>query len=323
MLNSFIVILCPDLSTPMPTSAVYFYYISIKYMLRCCTMIIKKPVKPTKEQLNEMTKLVNLCGNHDGIKAELDVDESFKNPEDVNIFLLYRDAKLLSFINLFAPKKTEAELSAFTLPEYRKHGFFNKLLKEARAEVLSRGTGDFLYVCDRESKDGQAVVKHLNAVYDFSEYCMAYTHTRAEGGKQPDISIRESVPEDSDQLVKLSLLSFDESEEDAKNYIKNIFSSENRIQHVAMSGDMITGMISMAIEGRKSYIHGLSVLPEHRKCGIGGALLDYKVAESIKLHPDYQIELEVMTGNSRALSIYRRAGFKTRACYDYFRKPVT
>lgn len=270
-----------------------------------------------------MTELVQLCSNHDGIKAELDVEESFKAPNDVNSFLLYEDEKMVSFINLFAPKTTEAELSAFSHPEYRNQGFFRKLLTEAKAELISRGICDILFVCDRKSKDGQSVASHLKAVYDFSEYSMQYTSEYKISTLVPNLRIRAAVSEDTPRLVNLSRLSLAESAEDAENYIKHIFSSENRTQHVAIMDDKIAGMISTAVEGKKSYIHGLCVFPEYRKRGIGGALLDYKVGQSLMRHPDFMVELEVETQNEGALSIYKRAGFEVKACYDYFRKDVS
>lgn len=283
-------------------------------------MRIIKPAKLTEKQLEDMNTLIELCNKHDGLKCSVDVDEAFKTPDDINTFLLYDENKLLSYIDLFTPTKPEAEVTAFTHPEHRQQGLFTKLLKEAQTEIGLREIKDFLFVCDKKSKEGQAVISHLGAVYDFSEYLMI--HDRNIGLKaqtDPQLFIRESVPDDTEKLIHLSRLAFDESEKDAQNYIKHIFTSSNRTQHIAVIDDRFGGMISTAIEGEKSYIHGLGVSPEYRKQGIGSALLAYKVAESLKLFPDYAIELEVMTGNSGALSIYKRAGFEVKACYDYFR----
>jgi len=289
-------------------------------MIDCCYMNIQKPVKLTETQIENMRNLVETCNKHDGLNCSADVDESFNEPDDLNSFLLYQDGRLLSFINLFAPKKSEAELSAFTLPELRRQGLFSRLLKEAKTEILRRGISDILFVCDRKSKDGRKVTAHLGAAYDFSEYLMRYTAPNQTAALlQSQFTIRPSLPEDIETLVELSLLSFDDSREDAEGYIQGIFSSENRIQHVALLGGKIAGMISTALENGKSYIHGLCVFPEYRKKGIGGALLDYKAAESTRFHPDNKIELEVMTENRGALSIYERAGFEVIACYDYSR----
>ena len=282
-------------------------------------MNIEKPVKLTKNQLEEMERLVQLCSSYDKIDAALDVDESFKAPDEINSFLLYEDEVLLSFINFFAPKASEAELSAFTHPDYRRQGLFTRLLLQAHDELAGRKIKDILFVCDKKSKDGQKVVAHLGAAYDFSEYSMRYASTYKITPLIPNLLIRASAPTDTGHLVELSLLSFSESVEDAENYMQRIFSSDNRTQHVAVIEGKIAGMVSTAIEGKKFYIHGLCVLPEYRGRGVGGALLDYKIAESLMHYPDFAIELEVETKNDRALSIYERAGFEVKACYDYFR----
>jgi len=283
-------------------------------------MNIQKPAKITETQMENMKNLVEICNKHDGLNCSVDIDESFNEVGDVNCFLLYQDGRLISFISLFAPKSSEAELSAFTLPDFRRRGFFSRLLTEAKTEIQRRGIADILFVCDRTSKDGRKVTSGLGAVYEFSEYLMRYDpRNRPSAPPEPQCTIRASAPEDTGQLIALSLLSFDDSSEDAENYIKGIFSSDNRIQHVAVVDGKIAGMISTALEDGKSYIHGLCVLPEYRKKGIGGALLDYKAAESISSFPGNKIELEVMTENRGALSIYERAGFEVVACYDYSR----
>ncbi len=266
-----------------------------------------------------MKNLVEICNGHDDLNCSVDVDESFKTVDDINTFLLYGEDRLLAYIDMFAPKSTEAELTAFTLPEYRRKGFFKMLLKEAAAEVIKRGIREILFVCDRQSLDGQNVVHHLNALYEYSEYMMKY---RKADLKKKTISqpfIRESEPEDIEQLVRLSLLSFDKSREDAENYINLVLTAKSRIQHVGLIDGQIAGMISTALEEGRSYIHGLCVFPDSRRQGIGAALLEYKVSEALVNHPDNDIVLEVLTENDDALSIYRRAGFETIACYDYFR----
>jgi hypothetical protein len=119
-------------------------------------------------------------------------------------------------------------------------------------------------------------------VYDYSEYSMLYNRDhRPNSREEQQLLIRESTSRDTEELVELSIISFEESEEDARSYLGHIASSDNRIQHIG--------------------------------------LLEYKVAESLRVFPDYIIELEVMTGNQGALSIYTRAGFEVKACYDYFR----
>lgn len=290
--------------------------------MKKCIFQIQKPLNLTAEQLIDIQKLTTRCSRHDQITANVDIDQSFKKANDHNSFLLYENGILLSFINLFAPKKSEAELMAFTNPAYRKKGFFSILLAEAKTEILKRGINDFLFVSERNSFDGQAVCRHLGAEYEFSEYLMRGDKNKIFTHSIPKLIIRKSNFSDAGRLIEILIESNNESKQEAADYIESILSSANRIQHVAEIDGEIAGMISVAFEQQKSYIHGLSVIPEFRKRGIGRALLGFKTEESVKLHPENEIELEVMTENSGALSIYEKAGFATAACYDYFRLPA-
>ena len=283
-------------------------------------MQIYKPEHVSITQLSDMQKLSAVCNRHDNTAATVDIDESFRKADEINTFLLYENEELISLINLFTPTISEAELVAFTHPAQRRKGLFSMLLTEAKAEILKRGINDFLFVSERDSDDGQAVCRRMGADYEFSEYLMRYVNenemiTRSN----PSLKFRRSLPDDTDQLIELAIISNDESKEEAEHYIKSIFSSANRIQHVAILNGRIVGMITSAIEQQTSYIHGLSVFPDYRKRGIGRDLLEFKTSESIRLHPQNEIVLEVMTENMAALSIYKRAGFVITTCFDYLR----
>ncbi|MBI9103805.1 MAG: GNAT family N-acetyltransferase [Spirochaetales bacterium] len=282
--------------------------------------------KPGPVSIKDMEKLIEICNSHDKTGYSLDVDDAFKGPDDINTFLLYSRGVLLSCITLFTPSAKEAEVSAFTHPEHRRKGYFGNLLKAVVSEISRRGIPDLLFVCDRGSADGKAVAEGLGSKYDFSEYAMEYERNfvgeDTESVASRGLVIRPSLLLDHDELLNLSMITFNENREDAENYLKSVFESERRIQHVGILNDKIVGMVSVYREPGKSYIHGLSVLPEYRKRGIGRQLLKFKVREALCANPDWKIELEVQTENRGALSIYEDSGFSITACYEYFRKSV-
>ncbi len=284
---------------------------------------VKKPCNLNENQLKEMKELVEVCNRHDNLNYSVDVDDSFKEPEEINTFLLYLDNTLVSYTYLFTPGKQEAEVSAFTLPNFRLRGYFLRLLEDAGQEMTKRGIKDFLFVCDDKSGTGLSAVKHFGAEYEYSEYSMRYEKPSApENRKEPLLTIRKSGSGDREELIELAKISLNGNVEEAENYVTSIFSSDNRIQHVGVFEGKIAGMVSVYREPGKSYIHGLCVFPEYRKQGLGGELIGFKVAESLAFDSSYVIELEVQTDNRSALSIYERNGFKIIARYDYFRKKI-
>jgi len=287
---------------------------------------IKGLTNPGSDSITDMKNLIDLCNDQDCTSYCLDIDDAFKGPDDINTFLLYDGDTLLSFMTLFTPTTNEAEVSAFTHPKARRKGLFKKLLEAVSLEVSRRGIPELLLVCDKNSVSGPAVAEYLGGDYDFSEYSMKFDRTQYEETKIDDknnlLVIRPSLLSDKEELLNLSMITCDESKENAENYIESVFESDCRIQHVGLYNNKIVGMVSVYREPEKSYIHGLCVLPEYRKKGFGRQLLEYKVKEALDFDPDRGIGLEVQIGNIGALSIYENCGFVITACYDYYRVPV-
>lgn len=96
--------------------------------------------------------------------------------------------------------------------------------------------------------------------------------------------------------------------------------SDNEVELVAVVDGRIVGSAGVAaVGGRRKVVHrarfGISVLTEHWGMGIGRVLMESCI-DSARRAGYTQLELEVVAGNERALSLYRRAGFE-----EYGRNP--
>jgi ribosomal-protein-alanine N-acetyltransferase len=60
------------------------------------------------------------------------------------------------------------------------------------------------------------------------------------------------------------------------------------------------------------HIHVIATHPDHRRAGVGAALLDHALAEGRAAHCTLAT-LEVRRGNAPAIALYQRAGFRTVA----------
>ncbi len=56
-------------------------------------------------------------------------------------------------------------------------------------------------------------------------------------------------------------------------------------------------------------VHTFAVHPEFLKCGVGKAIMDFSIKQSIKLKAK-SIRLDVYEGNIPAISLYEKCGFK-------------
>ena len=96
--------------------------------------------------------------------------------------------------------------------------------------------------------------------------------------------------------------------------------SGNEVELVAVIEGRIVGSAGVsAVRSRRKVAHrarfGISILTEHWGMGIGRVLMEASI-DCARQAGYTQLELEVVAGNERALSLYRRAGFE-----EYGRNP--
>lgn len=96
--------------------------------------------------------------------------------------------------------------------------------------------------------------------------------------------------------------------------------SNNEVELVAVVDGKIVGSAGItAVGSRRKVLHrarfGISVLKEYWGLGIGRVLMEASI-DCARRAGYTQLELEVVAGNERAVSLYRRAGFE-----EYGRNP--
>ena len=96
--------------------------------------------------------------------------------------------------------------------------------------------------------------------------------------------------------------------------------SDNEVELVAVLDGRIVGSAGItAVGGRRKVVHrarfGISILKEHWGIGIGRVLMDACI-DCARRAGYTQLELSVVAGNERAVSLYRRVGFE-----EYGRNP--
>lgn len=83
-------------------------------------MPIKALNKINKKVIKEIREVEMVCQRHDKLNGSIFLDASLNFYPDIkNLFLFYEDNKLVSLMTMFIPTAWEAEISAYTLPEYR------------------------------------------------------------------------------------------------------------------------------------------------------------------------------------------------------------
>jgi ribosomal-protein-alanine N-acetyltransferase len=81
-----------------------------------------------------------------------------------------------------------------------------------------------------------------------------------------------------------------------------------------------TGLSNLGLRGlvKKGHIVSVAVLPQHRRHGVGEALVT-KALEAVKLYNAKQCYLEVRVSNDEAIRLYKKLGFEvTRTMHGYY-----
>lgn len=131
--------------------------------------------------------------------------------------------------------------------------------------------------------DAQAVIDNFNLTHGETDYLLSY-------------------PDESSFNV----------EQEAR-FLKEKAESKNEVEILAVVNQTVVGTAGIDAVGTKFKLRhraefGVSVAKEYWGLGIGGALLDACV-ECARAAGFAQLELDVVADNSRAISMYRKAGF--------------
>lgn len=285
-------------------------------------MIIKSYNKPDEKIINEIRKLEEICKKYDGIKKDIYLDYSINfNDGMKSLFLLYEHSKLISLLSMFVPTQKEAEISAYTLPEYRQKGYFKKLLSKAEGEMQKYNVSDILFVCESQSQSARKVIEKMKAKYDFTEYLLKYNNLNTQSIDSPinSVNLLKADLNDTETLINMSMEIFHDSYEDAESFVKKTFNSDVRQQFIASVNNKAVGMCAVNYEEEGTSIFGLGILPEYQGKGYGKQML-ILLLENISDENEKDIFIEVESTNDRAFNLYKNSGFETEVAFQYYRK---
>lgn len=145
-----------------------------------------------------------------------------------------------------------------------------------------------------------------------------------------DVTIREALPEDAQQIVQVSqtigkqteFLVMDEFGMNLpvgllENQLETIYNSQAQLLLVAVVEAEIVGTASVRTSEEKRVDHigevGISLLKDYWGMGLGSTLLEELIDWAQQTNQIRRLELTVQKQNKRAIHLYKKYGFQTEA----------
>lgn len=208
------------------------------------------------------------------------------------------------------------EWSMVVSPTYRQIGIGSALVEVLQAGLAERGAEGQLALVIDGSPYGQAFIENSGYTYSFSE---ATLETRAEPVElRKDITVSAYDGEQAD-LIAIYSEAFGDLPEESEELIAFNTTNSKRKLWIAYKDGEVVGTVTTTEEVEVQWITALAVHPKHERQGVGTALLSFAKDYASRIGAKY-VMLDVEIDNSKALSIYEKAGFMKAQKIDYYVK---
>lgn len=279
-------------------------------------MRIKKTNILTSEQNDEVLALQQICLNEEDLENEAFLSNEVNFDKSIPCFyMIYEDDKLVSFLTTFMPLRDEAEIIAFTHPEYRNRGYFRKLLKCAEESLKNAKVNRILFAVETKSKSGLKMLESLkcNSI-EHSEYKMSCVSNNIENDSE--LRFARVDKDNKDIFINITSDGFIASDEEDR-FVDVIINNEDREAYIAYKDNDPVGCFNFNYKDDIAFLYGVAILSSHRNAGFGSKMVAY--ALKIGLSKCSKVLLDVDSENDIAFKLYKKAGFNVENQVDYYK----
>ena len=275
------------------------------------------------EKLSDLKKMAAICEDFENLRLKLNWNLlSFRTGEYTDDFLYYQDGQLIGSLHLFAFEQKTAEINGMVHPAYRQQGVFSKLLTRVQQECASRNLSRLLFLVERNSVSGTAVLQKQKADFSHTECKMECKKSSYYPGN-PIVRLEKALPEDAAMLAAMDAACFPQPTEETGG--RSAF-AESWLRHPkiqtfnAFREDKKIGKISMSNVDNVIWIYGLCIIPDFRGQGYGKDML--RQVMNLPMCEGAAVDLEVDINNSVAIKLYQEFGFQEITLYDYYKMMI-
>lgn len=244
------------------------------------------------EQKREIEALGRACRAWEPVTQEPFTDSGENaDPSWPCFYIYYENTYPISFLSLFIPDGSYAEVCGFTLPGYRKKGHFKELLECAQKELADKSL-DFYLVSDGKSKDAQDMLVHMGKTAAYSEMMMA--------ASLADLRTLVFAPGEGIEAAEEAYAADTQGEE-----------------WFLRCGGRTMGRCRLAYFPGTVYLYGFTIEEGLRRKGLGRLFL--KLLAAAQKDDCHTMLLQVGSRNAAACGLYRSCGFEVTEKLDYIK----
>lgn len=281
-------------------------------------MKVKKTNVLTKDEESEIVSLENRVLKNDNLNYRAFLSNEINFDKSLPCFYMYYEGdELIAFLTTFMPSSSEAEITAFTHPKYRKKGYFNSLLECAKETLAKAEINKVLFVVEPKSTSALEVMKAKKCTeIDRSEYKMSYLIS--EGELVHSECNLEFVKVDNNNKDIFEMIDEDAFPEEEPNeeFTNSIISSQNREAYIGYKDGEPVGCFNINYEEEDAFLYGIAVISKYRGQGFGKNIVKFALDKGLQKFD--KVVLEVDSENPIAFNLYKKCGFTIDFQEDYY-----
>lgn len=265
---------------------------------------------PEKEK-QVLFELVQECSKVDGGYRLPYLDNNYNaDPEMPAFFLAEMDDQTIGFLSVYADEPSQAEVSLYVLPSYRRQGVANQLLAA------------FAKVADKYDLTEIEYIAELAFLNDLPDYARRFDYQEGEAEiwlaqpaqtfpleEREGIEVLQGSLDLAEEIADFQSQVFETPLDVALKYAQESISSASSLLYILMKDDRVVASVSVDTDFGTNYFFGLAVDQDFQGQGLGSYLLLASMQDlNVRNGQDFQIVVEKQ--NTRALKLYKKLGFK-------------
>ena len=280
-------------------------------------MNIKTTNTLTEEEKIEIKELEKVCNKAENLESEAFLSNEINFNKNILCFYLgYEENNLVAFLTTFMPDKNEAEITAFTHPDYRRKGCFKELLEKSTEILRKSKVSNILLLIEVNGKSGKEVLKTFkDAKWVRSEYTLS-NKNKVIVPVDKNLRLELVTKENKDICLNIINEIFKMEEGDNDNFIQNAIDASDREAYIVYDNEVLIGTFNLNFKENKVFIYGLGIAPDYQKKGYGKKMLKHVL--NIAFEKGDKAVLDVDSDNPSAYNLYIHNGFGIDFQIDYF-----